>query len=55
MELGEKPYKCIQCSSAFALKHNLKMHEQIHKGNFIKVHTGSPGIITWYLFSCIFK
>ena len=34
MELGEKPYKCVQCNSTFTQKGSLKMHEQLHKGDF---------------------
>ena len=29
-KLGERPYKCEQCSSDFAIKKNLKRHQQIH-------------------------
>ena len=32
--LGEKPYKCDQCSSAFAEKINLIRHIRLHNGLF---------------------
>lgn len=31
LNLGEKPYKCEQCSSVFAQKSDLNEHIRIHK------------------------